>query len=221
MRPRVKICGLTSYEDAALALELGADLIGFVLAPSPRRASPEAVRDIVSRLRAEGRLRQARAVGVFVNEGAEAMAAILAYAGLDEAQVHGDESPEACSLYPFAWYRALRVSGPGDAEGLGRLWAGSPCPRLLFDAASAGAYGGTGLRIGLDAARAAGLACRAASKEFFLAGGLGPDNVAEAIAAIGPDGIDASSALEEGPGRKSALAMRRFFEAVDSAGEAR
>ncbi len=217
MRPRMKICGLTNYEDAALAAELGADYLGFVLAPSPRRIAPEALSPIVERLREEGLLARARTVGVFVNEEPARMAAILERCGLDLAQIHGDEGPEDCERLGFAWYRALRVATAQEGRELASMWCASSSPFLLFDAASRGTYGGTGTTIGLEAALASRDLTRIAGKLFFLAGGLDPENIAELVAAIEPDGIDASSGLEEYPGKKSAAKLERFFSEVESA----
>jgi len=212
-RPIVKICGLTRLEDARLALELGADELGFVLAPSPRRISPASAAALVSELRSEGK--KFRAIGVFVNESPNAMREIMEAVGLDAAQVHGDEGPGDCLPFAFPWYRALR---PATAEEARRLAsAGWACPRLLAEAAQRGAYGGTGTRLSLEVALAARDATEALGKEFFLAGGLGPGNVAEAVRAIGPAGLDLSSGVEEAPGIKSGAALRAFFEALRGA----
>lgn len=211
-RPRVKICGLTSYEDARLALELGADLIGFVLAASPRRVSPARAGAIVARLAGEGRLEGRGTVGVFVNESPRAMERAMEEAGLDEAQLHGDESPEDCAALGFPWYKALRI---GSAEAARSAIAASwPCARLLADALSASAYGGTGESIGLEAALAARDAARERGKEFFLAGGIAPHNVARVLRSIAPAGIDVGSGVEESPGRKSRERLERLFAEI-------
>jgi len=209
VRPKVKICGITNFEDAALALKLGADEIGFVFAPSPRLVLPEQAAAIAARLRAEGRLEGRRTVGVFVNERPEAMARIAILVGLDAVQVHGDESPEDCAAFGFPWYRALRIASEEDARTrCAQPWT---CPRLLVDAAGRGAYGGTGLRLQSASARAAAEATRRAGKEFFLAGGIGPDNAAQLVATVAPDGLDLSSGVEERPGKKSPAKLERFF----------
>ncbi|MEI6876439.1 MAG: phosphoribosylanthranilate isomerase [Spirochaetota bacterium] len=216
MRPLVKICGLTNYEDAALALGFGADIIGFVLAPSPRRTEPALVADMVRRLRDAGLLEGKSTVAVFVNEEAGRMGDIVAGSELSYAQIHGDEVPAACADFTFPWYRALRHSEASDAERLagrdGRSWS---CSRLLFDAAIPGAYGGTGTRIGSEAALAARQLTRAGGKEFFLAGGIGPGNVAALVREFQPDGIDIGSGVEEAPGKKSRTALRDLFMCID------
>ncbi len=215
MRPLVKICGLTRLGDALLALELGADELGFVLAPSPRRIEPGLVKSILEALRASGK--PFRAIGVFVNEAPTAMRDIVAFTGLDAAQIHGDEDAAACSAFDFPWYRALRPGAAGRAALEAAAWT---CPRILADAAVKGSYGGTGTTLALPLALAARDETRTAGKEFFLAGGLGPANVAGILAALRPDGIDgidASSSLEEAPGIKSPALIRAYFSEIAKA----
>jgi len=211
---KVKICGLTRLEDARLALELGADEIGFILAPSPRRIDPAALRGILAALRADRDFagRPFRAVGVFVNESSDAMRDIIATTTIDVAQIHGDEKPEACAAFDFPWYRALRPASP--AEALDIHGAGWACPRILADATIRGSYGGTGASLSREVAIAARNATRAAGKEFFLAGGLGPANVARTILEVEPDGVDLSSGVEEAPGIKSAALLEALFAEV-------
>jgi len=221
---KVKICGITGLEDARLALSLGAAELGFVFAPSPRRVEPTAVREIMATLRADrelAALRRAsgvggfRAIGVFVNETAARMRAILKEVGLDAAQIHGDERPEACADFDFPWYRALRPAAVGEVRDLVNL--GWNCPRILADAAARGVYGGTGSTLSLDVAVAARDAVRRAGKEFFLAGGIGPANVARTILETEPDGIDLSSGVERAPGSKSAALLRELFSEIGRA----
>jgi Phosphoribosylanthranilate isomerase len=213
MSIRVKICGIARIEDGALALRLGADELGFVLAPSPRRVEAEAVKAILGALRGDGSLPPFRAVGVFVNEAPDAMRDIMSYAGLDIAQIHGNESPAACAAFDFPWYRALRASGATQAEALfARDWA---CSRLLIDTprgdASGRACGGTGGSVGAWTALAAKAAARERGREFFLAGRIGPESVASAVHSICPDGLDLSSGVESSPGRKSPERLEAFF----------
>ncbi len=218
MRIKVKICGITNVEDAELALSLGADELGFVLAPSPRRIEPETARAIVSALKGVGRMAPFRAIGVFVNEDLDAMRDIVSFAGLDAAQIHGDEAPADCAAFDFGWYRALRIGSVYDAVAkVGEPWE---CPRLLVDAASRAAYGGTGSTIGTWAAIAAGAIARDRGKEYFLAGGISPRNVASFIHSIGPDGLDVSSGVEEAPGKKSREKLEALFRAIGQAKEA-
>jgi phosphoribosylanthranilate isomerase len=221
MSLKVKICGITSFEDGALALSLGADELGFVLAPSPRRVEPEALKAMLDELRGDGGLPAFRAIGVFVNETADAMRDIISYCGLDAAQVHGDETPRDCAAFDFPWYRGLRIGSVADANRLVR--AGWGCPRILVDAApqpasatprGGAAYGGTGKSIGAWAAIAARAHARAAGKEFFVAGGMGPRSVASAIWSLSPDGVDVSSGVEERPGKKSPEKLASFFAEI-------
>ncbi len=198
-----------------MALELGADELGFVLAPSPRRVGPEAVRGMLTQLRGEGGPSGFRAVGVFVNEAPDAMRDIIAFAGLDVAQIHGDEAPSACAGFGFPWYRALRIGSVADALRLAD--AGWDCPRLLVDSAAQGSYGGSGSGIGTWAALAARALARAAGKEYVIAGGIKARNVASVIHSLSPDGIDVSSGVEEAPGRKSRAKLEALFREINSA----
>ena len=208
---KIKICGITRLEDARLALQLGADEIGFILAPSPRRIAPVAVRALLAALRAEpgAAARPFRAVGVFVNEEPDRMREIIAISTIDVAQIHGDEGPEDCATFDFPWYRVIRPASPDEARLLSG--AGWNCPRVLADASARGAYGGTGKGLAPEVALAARDSVRAAGKEFFLAGGLGPSNVADAILQVSPDGVDLSSGVEEAPGIKSAALLEALF----------
>jgi phosphoribosylanthranilate isomerase len=223
---RVKICGITNVEDGKLALSLGADEIGFILAPSPRRVAPESVKAMVEALRGNSSQSAFKAVGVFVNEEPRAMRDIMTFARLDLAQIHGDESPEACVAFDFPWYKALRIGSVADAERLAnRDWH---CGRILVDSApsattpAAGAsYGGMGSSIGTWAALAARARAREAGKEFFVAGGVRPYNVASFIYSVSPDGIDVSSGVEESPGRKSKDKLVALFSAIKAAAAAR
>jgi len=215
MNTKVKICGITRLEDARLAVSLGADEIGFVFAPSPRRIEPEAARAIVQALRGEGRMPRFRAIGVFVNETANAMRDILAFAGLDAAQIHGDEGPEACAALGFPWYRALRIGSVSEARD--QVKAAWGCPRLLVDASVPGSYGGTGRTVATWAAIAARALAKESGKEFFVAGGASPISVPSFVLSLHPDGIDASSGVEDGPGLKSPEKLEAFFAALRAA----
>lgn len=212
MNVKVKICGITRIEDARTAIELGADELGFILAPSSRRVEPEAVKAILEALRGEFGHGSFRAVGVFVNERPDAMRDIIAFAGLDVAQVHGDETPAACGALDFPWYRALRIDTVADAQSL--VGGGWSCPRLLVDAAVRGSYGGTGSSIGTWAALAAGALAREAGKEYFVAGGIKPRNAASFIYSLSPDGIDVSSGVEDAPGVKSREKLEALFHEI-------
>jgi len=206
---KVKICGITNIADAELAVRLGADYLGFVFAPSPRQVSPQEAAAILDEL-AYLRLRDAvKVVGVFVNEGEDVLKEIIWQTGIDQVQLHGDEDPQTVNSYTFSWYKALRVASPGDVTS--RSWQ---CPRLLIDTRIEGLYGGTGQTVPLDLARRARDRIKESGQEFFLAGGITPDNVSRLITAVQPDGIDVSSGIEETKGKKSAGKMKRLFSEI-------
>ena len=219
MKIKVKICGITNLKDAELALSLGADELGFVLAPSPRQVEPETVRSILAALKGKGRLQSFRSVGVFVNETKDAMRDIISYSGLDVAQIHGDEDVAACTGFDFPWYRALRIASVADAMSL--VTAGWNCPRILVDAATIGSYGGTGNTIGTWPAIAAKALAREHGKEYFVAGGIKAHSAASFVHSLGPDGLDVSSGVEEAPGRKSREKLEALFHAVREAAASR
>ena len=193
----VKICGLTNLEDAQVALDSGADFLGFIFySKSPRAVSPEMVASIVSSLG-----RGVRAIGVFVNESPERVSAIVSACGLYAAQVHGDELAADFSGLAIPLWRAMRMESgvaiPDPAE-----W---PADRYVIDAAVPGQYGGTGVTADWDAA-----ASVANAHCVMLAGGLSPENVGEAIRRVRPMGVDVSSGVEAEPGRKDHDAVRAF-----------
>jgi phosphoribosylanthranilate isomerase len=201
---RVKVCGITNLEDALAALEAGADLLGFnFYTRSPRYVPPAEARRVVERLPAG-----VECVGVFVNEAApEAVERTAREAGVGAVQLHGDESAEFCrALRGFETIKALRV-GPGfKAESA----AAYPTDAVLLDAYVAGEWGGTGHTFDWTLARRT----REAVPRLFLAGGLKPENVAEAVAAVRPYAVDVCSGVETSPGRKSLPLMRRFVGQV-------
>jgi phosphoribosylanthranilate isomerase len=205
-RPRVeiKICGLTTRDDAAAALEAGADYVGFVFwARSPRAVAPGAVARIVAVLGAE-----AKAVGVFVNASPKEVVRIVGDCGLHAAQIHGDERAEAFAGIGCRVWRAVRRIRGRWQPAPGRWRA----ERYVVDAAVEGRYGGSGVLA--DWPAAAQLAGR---RPVMLAGGLTPDNVAPAVRMVRPLGVDVSSGVESAPGRKDYREMKRFIRAARSA----
>ena len=222
---KVKICGLTRFDDALVALEAGADYLGFIFyPPSPRAIAPEAAADLIARLRAAMAFNPDRAlapgpwpltplfVGVFVNEPPAAAAAILDRCGLDLAQLSGDEpatdvTDPASPLFGRA-YKALRPRSLAEADdGVARFTAPpSAGPRLQLDTPHGRLYGGTG-ETG-DWAIAAAVAARLPG--LMLAGGLTPDNVALAVAAVRPFAVDVAGGVENAPGVKDAARVRAF-----------
>lgn len=194
---RIKICGITNVEDALQAAACGADALGFVFyEKSPRCVSPEQAREIIS-----GLPPLVTTVGLFVNEEPQTIRDTAAFCRLDRVQLHGDESPEDCLLPPLRVIKALRVR---DAASLARTddYPGD----LLLDAWSDQAYGGTGHSFDWQ------LACElAARRPIILAGGLNPDNVAEAVARLKPYAVDVSSGVELSPGRKDYEKVAEFI----------
>lgn len=201
-RTRVKICGITRVEDALAAASLGADAIGLVFyAPSPRAVDIGKARAICAALPPF-----VTTVGLFVNATEADIRAVLQDVPLDLLQFHGDESAEACGRYGRPYLKALRmredidlmteVSGYADAAG------------MLLDSYHKAVQGGTGEAF--DWARIpAGM-----HKPVVLAGGLGPDNVAEAIRQVRPYAVDVSSGVEQDKGIKDAARMAAFIQEV-------
>jgi phosphoribosylanthranilate isomerase len=213
---RVKICGLTNLDDALLALEAGADLLGFVLYPkSPRGVSLAAVTEMAGALRSAPAFhqRQPALVGVFVNEPPAAVRRALDEAGLDLAQLSGHEPPDDLRALGGRAYKAIRSQAEADAlPAAGAPPAHPSCPDFLLDAAHPTLYGGSGQLA--DLALAARLAAR---HRLLLAGGLTPDNVAAAIRAVRPWGVDAASGVEAAPGKKDPAKVRAFVQAAKAA----
>lgn len=195
---RIKICGITNLEDALTTVEAGADALGFVFFQgSPRNISPDAAAAIIRRLPPF-----VQTVGLFVNEEAETVNRIADHCGLDLVQLHGDETPEYCAAIRRRIIKAFRVK---DASSLDAM-ADYPVAACLLDAWSPAARGGTGTTFNWDIA-----AKVAANQAIILAGGLTPDNVAEAIASVKPYAVDVSSGVESAPGKKDAGLVARFI----------
>jgi phosphoribosylanthranilate isomerase len=205
----VKVCGITRVEDGVAAAEAGADAVGFVFWPgSPRRVDVERARRIGDAL--PGSVVR---VGVFVNAGSEALARTAEQAGLDLLQLHGDEAPEALAGLPRPAWKALRV-GPDFSLASALRYEGRAAG-LLLDSHVAGRPGGSGQRF--DWRHVALL--RERVRFLILAGGLSPENVAEAVAMAQPDGVDVSSGVESAPGRKDPARLHAFIDAARKAGE--
>lgn len=202
----VKVCGITNVEDALAALDAGADMLGFnFYARSPRYITPAAALKIIERL-PEG----VTCVGVFVNEPAPAdVERIAREARLGAVQLHGDETPEYCQrLRGLTTIKALRVGADYTPESA----ADYDTDAVLLDAYVVGERGGTGHTFDWALATLT----RERVPRLFLAGGLNPDNVASAVAAVRPYAVDVCSGVETSPGRKSPQLMRRFVEQMKS-----
>ena len=211
-RPLVKICGITRPADAEMASSLGADAQGFVFAQSKRQAAPALLRELsdLDVLKV--------AVVVSGEPGGTAgldpqVKELLEEGLLNAVQFHGSEQPEECASLAFPYYKAVRVQGLTDMAAMARY----RCPRVLADAWSPHAAGGSGQRIPRELARElAGLALEARKgKPLWLAGGLGPDTVGEVIRELRPELVDASSGLEESPGCKDRLKLEKYFREID------
>ena len=215
----IKICGTTSLEDAQLAVEAGADAIGFVFAESPRRVTPEQVAEIVAQLPAK-----VEKVGVFVNERAANIRAVVKQAGLTGVQLHGDE-PVGFAAQLFSeegrprLYRALSmrtVFSAANVTTLLREHRTKPVfDALLVDSGSP-TRGGTGLTFDWDRAQPFITGLKKSGK-VIVAGGLTPENVARAIAMFRPWGVDVASGVEREPGKKDPDKLRAFVQAARQA----
>ncbi len=220
---RIKICGLTNLEDALAAAEAGADLLGFIFyEKSPRNVEARTVAAIVQALQdfspATFHL-SLRTVGVFVNPDLEQVVRTLDYCGLDLAQLHGEEAPELLAALPGRAFKALRPRDAAEAASQAATYARfGPAggPDLLVDAYHPTLRGGAG-QTG-DWSLAASLV---AQHRLLLAGGLTPDNVADAIAQVQPWGVDVASGVEATPGRKDHARLRAFIAAVRGSSTAR
>ena len=195
MSVRVKICGITSIDDAQAAVEAGADALGFMFyEPSPRYLTPEQASTIIRELPDH-----VARVGVFVDTDEATIRNTATTAGLDTLQFHGNESPDFCTQFKLRTIKAFRMK---DRESLAQL-AGYRTDAWLLDSYVQGVPGGTGERFNWDlAVEAKRLGC-----PILLAGGLTPDNAGEAVDQVAPFGLDVSSGVEAAPGRKDAAKM--------------
>jgi phosphoribosylanthranilate isomerase len=202
MRTRVKICGITRAQDAALAVELGADAIGLVFHPrSPRYIEPAAAREI-----ATGIPPFVSVVGLFLDPEPHAVERVLGEVPLQLMQFHGDESPADCERYGLPYIKAVSMQGGADAAAYAATYPGAR--GVLLDAHGAGEQGGSGrtfdwARIPADL-----------SAPLILAGGLGPDNVYAAIRRVRPYAVDVSSGVEADKGVKDPAKMTAFMKEV-------
>jgi phosphoribosylanthranilate isomerase len=198
----VKICGITSLADALAAVEAGADALGFnFYPPSPRYISPPDAREIIDQLPAS-----ILKVGVFVNEDVRSVARIVAEARLSAVQLHGDESPKYCS--ELAGNYIIKVFRAGDDFALETYDVAA----IMLDTKDDLLRGGTGRVFDWSIAQRT----NNSAPKLFLAGGLAPENVAEAIRTVQPYAVDACSSLEIIPGRKDHVRVRAFVKAARS-----
>ncbi|MGS2723292.1 phosphoribosylanthranilate isomerase [Porticoccus sp. GXU_MW_L64] len=204
MATRVKICGITSVDDARQALDVGADAIGVVFyEPSPRAVSVQQVRQIASAVGPFVTL-----VGLFVNASADTINNVLKSVPLQLLQFHGDEPPEFCEQFGMPWCKAIRMAPDLDVVAEAEKFANAQA--LLFDAWQKDKYGGTGKVFEWQRVPQLG-------KPVILAGGLNPDNVVEAVKTVRPYAVDVSGGVEAAKGVKSPEKMQQFIERAKSA----
>jgi len=196
---RVKICGITTPEDARVAVEAGADALGFVFYDkSPRCVSPLLAAKIIASLPPF-----VQAVGLFVNEETEKINWTADFCGLDIVQLHGDEEPEECGEVNRRVVKAFRVQNIHSIEPLKKYAVAG----YLLDAWCPDCYGGTGKTFNWEMA--------AAARQYgpiILAGGLSPENVAEAVRTVQPYAVDVSSGVESVPGKKDPEKVKEFIK---------
>ena len=195
---RVKICGITTIDDALLAVDAGADAIGLVFyEKSPRNLTREQAATIVRSLPPF-----VQAVGLFVNAAIDHVNDTARFCGLDLVQLHGDESPEYCGLVERRVVKAFRIRDVASLEPIKDYRVAG----FLLDTWSPDSYGGTGTSFNWEIAREA-----AKFGPVILAGGLTAGNVVQAVETAGPYGVDVSSGVESSPGKKDPAKVREFI----------
>ena len=198
---KVKICGITNYEDAAAATAMGADILGFNFYPkSPRFMRAEKALEIVNKLPAFVDI-----AGVFVNSSLEEIREIVGQCQLDWVQLHGDEEPEFCRQLVYDRVKTMKALRVKDVKDI-RKAEGYFTDAVLFDAFHPEKYGGTGLSFDWNI-------IGHIERRVFLAGGINPDNAAEAVE-LGVYGIDVCSGVESAPGKKDHKKMKKLFDNI-------
>jgi len=206
---KIKICGITNLDDARAAIEAGAELLGFnFYRPSPRFIEPDEARKIIDSVVRES---EVIAVGIFVDEPLESVIETVRISGVDAVQLHGDESIAYCAdlksaLNGITIIKALRVSDSFQPQTA----TSYPVDAIMLDAFHDSLRGGTGKTIDWAIAENT----RKLVPQFFLSGGLSPENVAEAVERVQPYAVDACSRLELSPGRKDPLRVKAFVRAA-------
>ncbi len=205
---RVKVCGITCLEDAQMAVQSGADALGFIFAPSPRRIRPEKAREMIN-----GVPPFVKTVGVFVDERPHVVRQIMQFCGLDLIQFHGEESPEACGEFMPRAIKAFRIRDgsmlPSIRHYQGKIRA------MLLDAFCHERAGGTGQTFDWDIA----VTAKGLRIPVILSGGLNPSNIGDAISKVKPFAVDVNSGIEERPGKKDPLLMKELMAKIKNPGE--
>jgi phosphoribosylanthranilate isomerase len=202
----IKICGITNLDDALAAIDAGADALGFnFYKPSPRYITPQNAREIIAQLP-----KSVRKIGVFVNEEPEIVKNVAAESGVTALQLHGDESPDYCRELAVnqSIIKTFAVSSDFDSSVTQRYQVDA----IMLDTKHNSLRGGTGRVFDWSIAQQASKII----PKLFLAGGLSPENVADAIESVHPFAVDACSSLEVMPGKKNHERIRAFVEAVRS-----
>ncbi len=201
---KVKICGITNAADAAMAVEMGADALGFIFAESPRQISPERARQIIG-----GMPPFVKTVGVFVDEGRETIKGVMDFCRLDMVQLHGSESPAFCGKFKPRAVKAFRLK---DASSLLPMEAYREHVRaFLLDTYLEGVAGGTGTTFDWSLARKTG----DFGVPVILSGGLGPSNIRQAVTAVTPYAVDVNSGIEMRPGKKDPALMKALMGQIN------
>jgi phosphoribosylanthranilate isomerase len=204
MSVKVKICGITNAADALAAVEAGADALGFMFyEPSPRHVAIRQAAEIIRELPPF-----IMRAGVFVDAPEDTVMRAIGDCGLTLLQFHGQEPPEYCTLFGLMSMKAFRMR---DAESV-RALQNYPTDAWLLDAFVADKLGGTGEKFNWDLA----IEAKKLGRPIFLAGGLTPGNVAEAVRSVHPFAVDVSSGVEASPGKKDHAKVRDFIAAAKS-----
>ncbi|MGA1690301.1 MAG: phosphoribosylanthranilate isomerase [Sedimenticolaceae bacterium] len=204
MRTRIKICGITSVEDALAATRLGADAIGLVFyPPSPRYVEVEQAAEIAAALPPF-----VTTVALFVNADEQTIADVVSRVRIDLIQFHGNECKDYCGMHQRPYIKAVRMSDDVDLDK--QLNDFSQARGLLLDTYKAGVPGGTGEQFNWDRVPAH------VADKIILAGGLTPENVKDAVVQVHPYAVDVSGGVESATGKKDTEKMARFIEAVRS-----
>ena len=204
MSTRIKICGITNVEDGVAAAEAGADMIGLMFYErSPRHISFATAAE-VSRALSPFIVK----VGVFVNPDEDTVMRAINDCGVTLLQFHGEETPGFCTQFGAMSMKAFRIKDAASLEALPNY----PTDAWLLDAYSPDAHGGTGAKFNWELA----IEAKHLGRPIFLAGGLTPENVGDAVQAVQPFGVDVSSGVESAPGKKNHAKVRAFIQAVRS-----
>lgn len=201
---KVKICGITNLEDALVAQEAGADILGFIFADSPRRTETGTAREIIKRVSKDIKIS-----ALFVNEKREAVDRVVSGLGrVDFIQFHGEETPAYCKKFTTKKIiKAIRIK---DERSLKKITEYKGIDFILLDTFKEAQYGGTGQTFNWEIA----IKAKTYHIPLFLSGGLNPENVKEAILKVRPFAVDVSSGVEKTPGKKDPELVKRFIAAA-------